>query len=261
MKFIQSAQNEQLKYLAKLLHHSKTRRQDAKTVLEGVHLLDAFLQTNQLPEQVWIPEHRLETPDIQGLLSQLPKNRCMVVGESALNKISSLTQANEITSLISIPQQKQLPISGDCVVLERVQDAGNVGTILRSACASGITQIIAGNDCADIWSPKVLRAGMGAHFSLTIFEQVDLFAWRKNYQNRVLATALTEHQNQDLYQLNCLEPSAWILGNEGSGVSPELIQQADYSVKIPMLGATESLNVAMAGTICFFEQMRQRLMK
>lgn len=256
---IQSPDNEQLKHLAKLLHQAKNRRQAQQTVLEGIHLLDAYLQHQGLPEKVFIPQSRLMHPEIPTLLYRLPENICVVVADKALNKISSLTQAADIMSLIALPQTTMPPVTGDCVVLDGVQDPGNIGTVLRSAAASGITQIILGQGCADAYAPKVLRAGMGAHFLLHIHERIDLHDWCSHYQNRILATALSEQQPVSLYDLDLRQPSAWLLGNEGSGIQAALLQRANACVKIPMLGKTESLNIAMAASVCLFEQMRQRI--
>ena len=113
-------------------------------------------------------------------------------------------------------------------------------------------------DSADAWSPKVLRAGMGAHFLLRIHSRVDLAQWRSGYQEKLWATALSGRP-QNLYTMALAEPAAWLFGNEGSGVSAAALALADGSVHIPMAGATESLNVAMAATVCLFEQMRQRM--
>lgn len=261
MKQIQSPQNETLKSLAKLLDSAKERHKNRLAVLEGNHLLAAFLDKNGQPEQIFVPESRLQDAETQQLLSRLPENKITLVAQSALSKISSLTHGETLTTVFRLPENALPPQSGDCVVLERVQDAGNLGTILRSAAATGISQIVLSRDCVDVWSPKVLRAAMGAHFLLQIHENVDLLAWRKNHRGRVLITALNA-QSQSLYALNLQEnagENAWVFGNEGAGVSPELLAQADVCVHIPMLGETESLNVAMAASVCVFEQMRQRI--
>lgn len=259
MKTITSQHNEQLKYLAKLLSSSKTRRQYKQTVLEGVHLLESYLQTTSVPQQIFVPSNKWHHPEIQDVVFRLPENKITLVQATALSKISSLSHAEEVMTLIDLPFSGSLKTQGDCVVLERIQDAGNMGTILRSAAASGIRDIVLSKECVDVWSPKVLRAGMGAHFLLNIQDNVDLWAWRERYSERVLVTALSEHNHFALYDLDLHRPSAWVFGNEGKGVSDHLLAQADASVRIPMLGATESLNVAMAATICLFEQMRQRM--
>ena len=138
-----------------------------------------------------------------------------------------------------------------CKRIERVR--------CESAAACGIRRIILGEDSVDVWSPKVLRAGMGAHFLLELYPRTDLAAWRENYRGVVRATALGGVNNRSLYELDLRGDSAWLFGNEGSGVSEAMLQAADGTVHIPMPGATESLNVAMAATVCLFEQMRQRL--
>lgn len=259
MDTIISPHNQQLKHLAKLIDQSKYRRSEGQTVLEGTHLLEACLNSGQTPIHVYVPETRLEETEIQTLLHRLPENRISKVSGKLLGKIGSLDTANEIMSLIPLPPTVRQPENGDCIVLDNVQDPGNIGTLLRSAAASGIRQIVLGHGCADPFSPKVLRAGMGAHFLLDICERIDLNAWLATYQGRTFATALNHPRPSSLYELDLRQPAAWLFGNEGSGLSPQLLANADYGVHIPMQGATESLNIAMAATICLFEQMRQRL--
>ena len=259
MKLITSAQNEQLKHLFRLLTQAKARRESGETVLEGVHLLQTYLQSGGTPKQVYLPEKKQQHPEIQEITAQLDEGLITWVGNEALSKITSLTDADDVMTWIEIPPQGDLPLSGDCVVLDRLQDPGNVGTVLRSVAASGIRQIVLSNDCVDIWSSKVLRAGMGAHFLLNIYSRVSLLQWLDAYQDKIWATALDGRNPSDLYQLDLNAPCAWVFGNEGSGVSREILEKVDGSVRIPMLGQTESLNVAMAATVCLFEQMRQRI--
>lgn len=260
MTTIASIHNAQLKHLSKLVHHSKHRRTQGQAVLEGIHLLDAYLNSGYLPIQVYVPETRLADQEIQALLSRLPENHISIVAGNLLGKIGSLEVANEIMSLILLPTDIKQPENGDCVVLDCVQDPGNIGTVLRSAAASGIRQIVLGQGCADAFSPKVLRAGMGAHFLLDICERVDLVAWLSAYQGCSLATTLNHARPHSLYELDLRMPCAWLFGNEGNGLSAPLLEAADCGVHIPMPGATESLNIAMAATVCLFEQMRQRLL-
>ncbi len=259
MKQITSARNEQLKHVAKLLSHGKTRREHGQTVLEGVHLLQVYLQAGGEPLQVYVPENKRHLHEVAALLAQLPENRITLASAGVLPKISGLAEAEEVLALIDIPAPGALPQQGDCVVLDRVQDPGNVGTIMRSAAAAGVKQLVLGKDCADVWAPKVLRAGMGAHFLLNVFERVDLAQWCAGYGGNIWATALSETNERNLYRMDLTRPAAWVFGNEGSGVDAELLARVTGCVKIPMAGQTESLNVAMAATVCLFEQMRQRL--
>lgn len=259
MNKITSAHNGQLKHLSKLLAQSKARRQYGRAVLEGAHLLDACLRAGVRPLQVFVPEGRLCADETRALLAQLPESTVTVAVSGILAKISGLADAEEVLTLIETPAPTALPQQGDCVVLDCVQDPGNVGTVMRSAAAAGVKQVVLGKGCADAWSPKVLRAGMGAHFLLDICERADLAAWRSGYKGRVLATALPERGSRSLYSLDLSPPAAWVFGNEGSGVDAALLADIDECVRIPMAGQTESLNVAMAATVCLFEQMRVRL--
>lgn len=258
MKSITSTQNEQLKHLAKLLTSSKSRRQHRQVVLEGVHLFDAVLNAQIVPKQVFVPESHLLKQEVSRLLMSVPQQNIYVLADKALAKISELNEGVEVMSLVDMPSASALPCSGSCVVLERVQDPGNIGTILRSAAAAGIHDVLLDSYCADVWSPKVLRSAMGAHFLLRLHTQVDLLQWKLQYQSPLWATALSSDKQHNLYQMDLKQDIAWLFGNEGSGVSETMLDLADAAVLIPMIGATESLNVAMAASICLFEQMRQK---
>lgn len=259
MKLITSGDNARLKQLAKLDSKPPRAPSGAAGGIEGVHLPQAFADAAYRIEALYLPQHKLADAEVSALLNRLPETTVYVVVDAALGKISSLTQADDIMALIALPAPPRLPEKGDCVVLERVQDPGNVGTILRSAAAAGVAQVLLSADCADVWSPKVLRAGMGAHAQLQIFSDVDLPAWRAQYRQPLHATALSA-DSRSLYALDLRPEAAWLLGNEGSGVSAAMQAAADVRVQIPMTANTESLNVArVAATVCLFEQQRQRM--
>ena len=258
MNTIESAQNPTLKHLAKLLRSARARRESGQAVLEGVHLLSAYLQAGGQVLQVYVPASKMQQPETARLLSQLSPERVVQTAGAALQKITSLSDAEEITALIALPPTEPFDAEADCVVLERIQDPGNIGTILRSAAAAGVGQVVLSADCADAWSPKVLRAGMGAHFALRLFVEPDLAAWRERCCVPLLATALRRN-SVSLYDCDLRAPAAWLFGNEGAGVSETMLAAASRLVHIPMAVQTESLNVAMAATVCLFEQMRQRL--
>ncbi len=258
MKTLLSAANPALKQLARLIRQRRARQTQGQMVLEGVHLAQAFVDAGQSPQTLYVPQPRLAQPEVAALLALLPAERVQVVAGEALARISSLADADDIISVLPLPANCPPPVSGDCMVLERVQDPGNVGTMLRNALAAGVRQVVLGRDCADVYSPKVLRAGMGAHARLALTVDADLTAWRTAYRDAVYATALAEHSTS-LYAADLRAPAAWLFGNEGSGLSPALQQTADRCLIIPMAAGTESLNVAMASGICLFEQRRQRL--
>jgi TrmH family RNA methyltransferase len=172
------------------------------------------------------------------------------------NALSQVENGVGILFVIETPH-RELPkaLTANCVLLDNLQDPGNVGSILRSAAAAGIKEIYCGTGTAFCWSPKVLRAAMGAHFVLDIFENVDLPALAAQAQVPVLATS--GYAAERLYDLDLKRPVAWILGHEGQGVSDALLNAATHRVAVPHLGKVESLNVAACAAVCFFEQLRQ----
>ena len=146
-------------------------------------------------------------------------------------------------------------LTQSAVMLDNLQDPGNLGSILRSAAAAGVEYVFCSRGTAFAWSPKVLRAGMGAHFLLKIFENADLDELIRKARVPVLATS--SHADKLLYEIDLKSPVAWLFGHEGKGVSAELLALASYRVAIPHRGAVESLNVAASAAVCLFEQVRQ----
>ncbi len=146
-------------------------------------------------------------------------------------------------------------ITQNCLWLDRVQDPGNMGTLLRTAAAAGVIQIYLSSGCVSAWSPKVLRSAQGAHFALTLFEHMDLVQLREQLDVPLVATALT--RGISLYKVALPACCAWLVGNEGQGVAPDLLALADLNVFIPQAPGVESLNVAVAAAICLFEQRRR----
>jgi TrmH family RNA methyltransferase len=171
--------------------------------------------------------------------------------------LSQVENGIGILFLVDTPSAAMPERLKECaVLLDNLQDPGNLGSILRSAAAAGIEYVFCSPGTAFAWSPKVLRAGMGAHFILKIFENVDLITLVKSAKVPVLATS--SHADKQLYDVNLAQPVAWLFGHEGQGVSEELLSMAMHRVAIPHLGAVESLNVAASAAVCLFEQVRQK---
>lgn len=257
-KIIQSASNSELKHLSRLIAQSHHRFQHKLAVLEGVHLIQTFMQAGHSIQTLYVPQLRVFDNEIAALIAQLPEQKVVFVADYLLDKISDLVNSKEPVAIVQLLAGTDIADIGDVVLLERVQDPGNVGTILRSALAAGIDNIVLSKDSVDVWSPKVLRAAMGAHAYLKIQTVTDLAAWCADYTCPLYATALSTSA-KSIYSLNLIQPAGWLFGNEGSGLSAKILQAVSRHVIIPMSGQTESLNVAMAATICLFEQQRQRL--
>jgi len=148
-----------------------------------------------------------------------------------------------------------LRAKGPTLLLDRVQDAGNVGSMLRSASALGVAQVVAMKGTAALWSPKVLRAGMGAHFALHLVEQV---LPQQLADLRIPLIATSSHADHELPHAPLPDPCAWVMGHEGQGVGAEIMALCTQTVSIPQPGGEESLNVAVAAAICLYESLRRR---
>jgi TrmH family RNA methyltransferase len=257
IKPLASAQNDTFKNLSRLMQYGRERRQQGVLVLEGIHLCDAALHGNWNLGQVFVNQRALDNPEVQALLQRLPASATVFsLDERLLTRVSTLATAPELLAICPRPEAEAAH-AGDCLLLlEDIQDPGNLGTILRSAAAAGVNQVFLSAGCVDVYSPKVLRSAMGAHFSLAIHEQAALLEVLAGFDGVRLVTSLAG--DRSLYAQDLSGAVAFVFGNEGAGVSAALHQAADARVRIPMPGKAESLNVAMAATLCLFERVRQR---
>ncbi len=256
-KYIESAHNQEIKHLVKLVSQNRYRQRHHVAILEGLHLIETFIQAGYTIQNMYVPHSRISEPHIQTLMTKVTNDKIILIADHLLAKISDLTESHEPIALVDVINHHTVSQNQDVVLLERIQDPGNVGTILRTALASGISQIVLSKDCCDVWSPKVVRAAMGAHAFLHILTVPSLTEWITGYTCNIYATVLSS-ESCNLYDLDLQQPAGWLFGNEGSGLSAEILQVVTQHVRIPMAGATESLNVAMAATVCLFEQFRQR---
>jgi len=257
MKLIQSRENSFFKELLKLISSSRQRGKSGLAVLDGAHLLAACLDSKKQPEQVFINAAALHDAEASALLQRTDAARVTQLDDKLFAELSDLKTPTGILSLIKITEpEAKISTSRFAVLLEDIQDPGNVGSILRSAAAAGCDTVFLSQGCADAWSPKVLRAAMGGHFCLNIYEQQNLSEVANNFSGALLATSL--QATNTLYQCDLRANLALMVGNEGAGLSAELRARATQNLRIPMPGKMESLNVAAATAICLFEAVRQR---
>ncbi|TCM59726.1 TrmH family RNA methyltransferase [Acinetobacter calcoaceticus] len=254
--FLESRDNPKIKHLRGLIQQGSFRKKQGQTVLEGSHLCEAWLDQDRKINSIFSTEVALQHPDLEALIAQEPCN-IFVISEALYKDLSPLGNTVACLAVIDLPQSSQsLDFSRDTLILENIQDPGNVGTILRSAAAAGIEQIIATTGTAALWSPRVLRAGMGAHFSVQTFENISTEQALAQFKIPVFVTS--SHEAESLYDQDLKKACVWVVGNEGQGVSEFALKNAK-AVAIPQPGGQESLNVAIAGSICLFEMVRQRL--
>lgn len=256
MKTITSRDNPTLKSLRALQSDARKQRASGQTLLEGPHLLTAALDHGVTPDLIVVSASAAGNPEVAVLLSRAGKVETLCVPDPLFRSLSELTTPVGILARIAVSPEPTFMPESDCLLLDAVQDAGNVGTLLRTAAAAGACDVLLGPGCAGAWTPRVLRAAQGAHFGLRIREQVDLAEFLKHYPGQSVATVARD--GVSLYELELRRPVAWLVGNEGAGLSPERVAQAQQRATIPLAAGSESLNVAAAAAICLFEMRRQR---
>ena len=255
MTLIQSRDNAFFKQLKKLAESGRERRKQGLTLLDGAHLVRAYEAAIGPVERLVVAETALKSPEIAALTAGRAPT---LLNDALMRELGLVDTPSGVLALIPLsPTAPTVDLAADAVLLDGVQDPGNVGTLLRTAAAAGVRQVWLSPGCAAAWSPKVLRAGQGAHFVLDIVEDADLMRCVAEYRGQVAVTCLDGATS--LYDAVWQGALAWVFGAEGLGVSPALIAAADHRIKIPMPGAVESLNVGAAAAVCLFEALRRRL--
>jgi len=273
-RYVESPQNE---FVKKVKIHidggskaSKLRKETGQALIEGIHLMDSWVKAHQIQQitSILTTVKNLENPEIQHLL-ELCILACesmdrafpemILVDDSLASSLTSLVNGPLLVCTIKIPQSEYaLSDRVDTLILDAVQDSGNVGTMLRTAAGAGFRRVICTTGTAGVWSLKVLRASMGAHLFLEILESVSVQDILDHTPNQLLVTHLQD-PTTDLYLLGerLYKPVSWVMGNEGQGVQAQFLDQA-FSVRIPQAEGIESLNVSSACAICLFETVRAR---
>jgi TrmH family RNA methyltransferase len=258
-KVITSRDNPTLKALRALAEDAREQRRQGRTLLDGPHLVESYVHRVGPPEMVVVSESGAANAEVAGLLFSMSATDTLIIPDGLFRELSGVATPVGLLGVIPIPIAPTGMPQGPCVLLDAIQDAGNVGTIMRTAAAAGVREVALGPGCAGVWTPRVLRAAQGAHFSLRIREQADLELLAKTYG--AASVAAVARGGTPLYELDLSEDVAWIFGNEGAGVSPTLAALAGKRATIPMAGGSESLNVGAAAAICLFEGLRQQRLK
>jgi TrmH family RNA methyltransferase len=247
MIHIASRANPFVKTLKKLAHEGTAYRKEGLVWLEGDHLCRAALARGLTPQMAVFSESYWTQAPAEWTAAAAVKT--LVIADALWSEFSALESPAAMGFVMALPPARPLSADAATVILDRVQDAGNVGSILRSAAAFGFKQVIALKGTAALWSPKVLRAGMGAHFGLQLLEGLEVEAL---LALRVPLVVTSSHEGAYLHAQVLPSPCAWVMGHEGQGVRAELIARAQLSVRIAQPGGEESLNVGAAAAICLY---------
>jgi RNA methyltransferase, TrmH family len=257
LKSVNSRDNPAYKAMHRLVTKSSERKASGMSVLDGAHLVAAFLDSGRTPEAVLVNRAGAEDAEIVELVRRSAPAPVTQLSDSLFNSLSTVESPTGIIVSVLTPAPSAVPADAPLVLLlENIQDPGNVGTLLRSAAAAGAGHVLLSPQGALAWSPKVLRAALGAHFALNILEGADLGGFAQGYKGTVVA--LMGREGASLYDLDLRGPCAFVVGNEGGGISAELAGSAKLRARIPTTGRVESLNAGVAGSIALFECMRQR---
>lgn len=258
---ITSKDNEQIKHIRKL-KEKKYRDQYKEYVIEGVKLIKEAIQEDAKIKTIIACDNCVKNEEIDPkVMYEIAKYNCIYVEEKVFHSITDVQNPQGLLAIMSKEEEKdEIDYSEDIiVVLDNVQDPGNIGTILRTVDSIGLKQIIVSKTSGDVYNPKVVRSTMGAILRVNVIESpnlVETLKTIKRHKFEVVATSL--QTNQSIYDID-YKKKVIVIGNEANGVSKEILDLADKKVKIPMLGKTESLNAAVATGIITYEYVRQKI--
>lgn len=255
---ISSKDNERIKYTKSLLK-SKNRQKESKYIIEGYRILTLAIECNANLEYVFINENFEEKQEHKKFLSTLESKNIKVF--KTTNKIfKDLIDTENTQGILGVVRFKEKKIEHNIkqedkfvLILDRIQDPGNMGTIIRTADAAGVDAIIALKGCVDIYNPKVIRSTMGSIFDMNVIHATQEEALRilKLKKFDIVSSYLDTNNYYNTVEYNY--KTALVIGNEANGINEELVSKSDVLVKIPIYGKAESLNAAISSAILMYE--------
>jgi RNA methyltransferase, TrmH family len=258
-KHITSRDNPVYKHLRKLADNARERKSSGLTLLEGVHLIEGYLQTQGEPQLMIIPEGK-SSLEASNLMQHLVDVDTIMVPTLMFADLTPVSSSSGIMALVPVPEIALPETINFALLIENIQDPGNLGSILRTAAAAGVQAAYLTKGCTDAWSPKALRGGQGAQLVLPLVENVDAVEVAQQFAGKTLALTM---QGENLYDQALSGPVLFAVGNEGAGISEALQNMVSACVSIPMAHqgvlALESLNAAAATAVALFECQRQRM--
>ena len=253
MSVLSSRDNPKVKRWSKLAQDPRYRRSERRALIEGPHVLAAALQHGCKPIALLATEEGAADPEIDRLIGQSGV-RPVLVSKGVFRAIVDADTPQGVAAEIAIAAPNN-DLGSRAAFLEGVQDPGNVGAIIRSAAAFGVRTLVLDQDCADPWSPRALRAGMGGHFAVQIRQEKSLTTQLEAFEGSVLCTVVAD--GTPLAEADLRGPLAWVFGAEGRGLSAQTLRRARGRIRIPLVPGMESLNVAATAAICFYETARK----
>jgi TrmH family RNA methyltransferase len=255
MKKISSRDNPDYRRLLSLARSGRARREAGRILLDGEHLIEAYAQAHGAGSMsLVVRASNAENPLAQAWAGE--GRPCLVLADGLFNEISPVDTPTGVLAIAPLPVRRRGRESGFTVFVDGVQDPGNLGAILRSAAAAGAHGAVLSRTCADPWSPKCLRGGMGAQFLIGVEDHADLVAAIRAFPGQCVAA--DARADQSLFDSVLSDPVGFVIGAEGPGLSADVLAACTARVRIPMAAGVESLNAAAAATLLFYEWRRRR---
>jgi|TARA_B110000003_G_scaffold81847_2_gene83567 TrmH family RNA methyltransferase len=251
VKLIESKNNLFYKQLKKVYSSSAFRKNRNQTILDGPHLISSYFHNN-IPLAI-IKDSSIVNSEIENLILSV-NCPCYSLTHELFLELSELKSSSGLLALINIPEIKFSSSKGLILLLDGIQEPGNLGSILRTAKAVNVNAVVMSKKCADLWSPKTLRGSQGAQLSLRCVIDQDLYKWIMDYDHDVMALATN---GESLFKKTLKSNMAILVGNEGNGISKTLLKNISGTISLPMHKEVESINVGAAVSAFLYEYYRQ----
>ncbi len=245
MEIITSRQNKTVKLAHKLANSAKERRKQNLTIFDGISFVKDYAKKHQIKRLIVSQKIYQVEKDF------VSQNLVTVVSDDLIDYLSPVKTSSGMLAIVEFSDSEQVDFDQSMIILERIQDAGNLGNIARTCLAFGIKQLILSENSVDPYHPEAIRASAGAVFDLEIVRNLNLVDFIKKHDLNYAVT--TPHAGIELKQLLVKNP-VFVFGNEGQGVSQEIIDLIDHKVKIKQSDKVESLNLATSVAICLYQQ-------
>ncbi|MEG0309042.1 MAG: RNA methyltransferase [Clostridium sp.] len=261
MQFITSKDNNTLKDIKKM-KDKKYRFEHKKFIIEGFRFVEEGFKSDFVIDKLLVKESSLEKfREKFDLYLDDYEEKVFILSDSLFKGISSTENSQGVLAVVNMVDDTFVSKDGLYVLVDKVQDPGNLGTIIRTAHSAGCSGVIMTKDTVDIYNEKTLRSTMGSIFNISIIHDEDLRITKELIAKGFNLVCSSLQTDKNFYQVNLVENAIIAVGNEGNGISDEVMELATSKVKIPMLGSTESLNVGIAASIMIYESVRQKLIK
>ncbi|MCR5213446.1 MAG: RNA methyltransferase [Eubacterium sp.] len=269
MEKITSPNNERIKQIAKIISTAKERKYSSRYMVEGLRMVREIPEENLdhlFMTQFFFEKYSSEDERLLNLIEDSDRRgRFFIVSDSVIKKLADTENPQGVVAIVKMETYGLEDLLGDAsevpliLVIEKMQDPGNMGTIIRTAEGAGATGLLVSYDSVDVYSPKVVRSTMGSIFRKNIVITYDLLGDIRRLKKKGVKVYGMHLNGSSIYETALTGPSAFLIGNEGAGLTEEISGEADKLLRIPMMGEVESLNAGTSAAIISYEALRQRI--